>query len=93
MFVRNQHIHERSELTLCEFESQDATKNNVCICRLTHQFLLDDCVISGENIVFVLGSGDHFSLCFSFISQLCDHVIIIITKWCSPSEQMDREGG
>ena len=60
MFVRNQHIDEHNELNTCEFQNQDATKNNVCTCRLTQQFLLDDDVTLGENIVFVHSSYDHF---------------------------------
>ena len=35
-------------------------ENNVCTCGLTHPFLLDDGVIFGENITFVLFSYDHF---------------------------------
>ena len=41
-------------------------ENNVCRRRFTHLFLLDDCAIFGEDIVFVLGSYDNFSLCFTF---------------------------
>ena len=66
------------------------SENNVCTRRLTHPLLLDDGVIFGENIVFVLGSCDHFFQCFAFFSQLCDHVIIK-TDWCWQSKQMDTE--
>ena len=44
----------------------------------------------GESIVFVLGSYDHFSQCFTFFSQLCDHVIVR-NDWCWQSKQMDTE--
>ena len=71
------------------FRESRGYENNVCTCRLTHLFLLDDGVMFGANIMFVLGSYDHF-LCFTFISQLCDHVIIE-TDWCWQSEQMDTE--
>ena len=47
------------------FRESRCYENNVCTCGLTHQFLLDDCVIFGENIMFVLGFFDLF-LCFTF---------------------------
>ena len=55
---------------MCEFESQDPTKNNVCTCRLTHQFLLDDHVTLGEFIVFVFGSDENFSVLQLFLPAL-----------------------
>ena len=42
------------------FRESRCYENKVCTRRLTHLFLLDDGVNSGENIVFVLGSYDHF---------------------------------
>ena len=60
MFVRNSHV----------FRESRCFENNVCICRLTHLFLMDDGVTLGENIVFVLGSYDHFSVFHLFIPAL-----------------------
>ena len=42
------------------FRKSRCYENNVCTCGLTHLRLLDDGVIFGENITFVLGSYDHF---------------------------------
>ena len=72
------------------FRESRCYENNVCTRRLTNLFLFDDDVTLGENIVFVLGSRDPFSLCFTFLSQLCDR-LFIKTDWCWQSEQMDDE--
>ena len=42
------------------FRKSRCYENNVCTCGLTHLFLLDDGVIFGENITFVLDSCVHF---------------------------------
>ena len=57
-----------------------------------HSISLASDVDVGENIMFVLGSYDHFPLSVSpsFFSQLCDHVIIK-TDWYSQSEQMHTD--
>ena len=57
-----------------------------------HSISLASDVNFGENIRFVLGSYDHFSLSVSpsFFSQLSDYVVTK-TDWCSQSEQMDTE--
>ena len=58
------------------FRVSRCCQNNVCTRKLTHLFLTDDGVTFGENIVFVSGSFDHFSQCFTFFFKLFDHVII-----------------
>ena len=50
MVVRNSHA----------FREPRCYENNVCTCRPTHLFLLDDGVTFGEDMMFVLGSYDHF---------------------------------
>ena len=67
--VRNQHIDELNELNTCELESQDATKITSASAD-THINLLDDDVTVGENIVFVLGSFDNFSVFHLFLPAL-----------------------
>ena len=42
------------------FRESRCYENTVCTRRLTYLFLLDDGAIFGEDIVFVLGSYDHF---------------------------------
>ena len=65
-------------------------QHDVCTRKLTHLFLTGDGVTVGENIVFVLGSYDHFSQCFTFFFKLFDHVIIK-TDWYWQSKQIDTE--
>ena len=60
MFVRNSHV----------FRDSRCYENDVCINRLTNQFLLDNGVTLGENIVFVLGYYDYFSVFHLLIPAL-----------------------
>ena len=76
-FHENSHIVRVKMLRKSRLHSQ--THESISLGRWCHL---------GENIVFVLGSYDHFSQCFTFFSQLPDHVIIE-TDWCWQSEQMD----
>ena len=65
-------------------------EKNICICRLTHQLLLDDSVTVGENNVFVLGSYDFFFSVCRFSLQRCDHVIIKF-DWCCRVSRWTRK--
>ena len=89
MFVRNPYNDEKKE-NYKYVRVWRCYENNVCTCRLTHLLLMDDGVISDENITFVLGSYDHFSQCFTFFSQHGEHVSIKIDL-CWQSKHMDTE--
>ena len=75
--------------TRLEAPKQRSYDNNVCSRRYMHSMSLASDVNVGENIMFVLGSYDHFShsVLPSFFSQLCDPVVIK-TDWCSQNERM-----
>ena len=60
MFVRSSHV----------LREPRCYANNVCTCRPTHLFFLDDGVTFGENMMFVLGSYDHFSVFHLFSPAL-----------------------
>ena len=90
MFVKDQLIDGQKELNTCEFESQDATTITSASSDSRINFSWMIVSLWSENIMLVLGSYDHFSQCFTFFLQLCDHVIIKI-DWCWQSEQVDTE--
>ena len=69
-------------------------ENNVCNCRLTHQFLLDDDVTLRENIVFVLGSYDHFSpfpLSVVIMSSSNSSGVGRVNRWTRKASEQRRE--
>ena len=70
-------------MNTCELESQDSTKVTSASADSHVNFSWVIMSFLGENIVFVFGSYDHFSQCFSFVSQL----------GVQESELMDTEGG
>ena len=76
--------------TLIDSENPNATKisSGLADSRIYFSWTMVSFLV---RTLFVLGSFDNFSPCFTFFfSQLCDHVIIE-TDWCWQSEQMDTE--
>ena len=73
MLARNQHLDEKNELTMCEFEKKKILRE--CLHMQTHApiFFGGD-VTLGESIVFALG------FYVFFFSKLCDQVIVK-TDW------------
>ena len=67
MLVRNQHINEQKELTMCEFESQDATEITSASAesRINVSWAMMSLLV---RTFLVLGSYDFFSHCFTFFS-------------------------
>ena len=48
-------------------------ENNICTRCFTQSIFLVSDDDFGENVVFALGSYDHFSQCVTSFSQRCDH--------------------
>ena len=87
MFVGTQHPKEQKESNTRKRKSQDTATNNVCICRLTHQILLED---EREHCVLCLVLTTIF-LSVSLFSPSLVTMSIISTECCSQSEQMDTK--
>ena len=74
----------KKEFNTCEFENQGATKITSALADSRIQFLLDDDVTFGENIVLVLASYDHFSAFHLFLTPLwpCHHQNrLMLAEW------------
>ena len=87
IFVRSQHIDELNELNTCELESQDATKITSASAdtRINISWRMMSLLVRTLCLCLVLLT---IFQCFTFSSQLCDHVIIS-TELCSQSKQVD----
>ena len=90
MFVGNQHIHSKLNRNMCEFESQDATKITSVSADSCINFSWTMMSLLVRFIVFVFGSYDHFSQCFTSFSQHCIHVVIKF-DWCGRVNKLTRK--
>ena len=95
-FVRTNSTRRTLPCDVCEishvFRESRCFENNVCTCILTHLFLLDDGVIFGKNIVFVLDLMTIFFVSLfspSFVTMLSSKPLVVcrMNRWTRNSAQ------